>query len=92
MNRSFQTFVRRLNKIELRETLEKRAARLHVSLRDLYEGPREASISAARRDVYLWLSGRGKGINEIARMFDRAPSGVLKLMRRRVRKKRKAKK
>ena len=83
MNRSFQKFVRKLDKISLRQTLEERALKLHVSLRDLYEGPSRAqSISAARRSVYLWLQKRGKGINEIARLFDRAPSGVLKLMLR----------
>lgn len=81
-NRSFQRFVRELDKIRLRQMLEKRALKLHVSLRDLYEGPgRAPSISSARRAIYLWLQERGKGINEIARLFDRAPSGVMKLMR-----------
>ena len=66
MARSFRKFVARLDKIGLRQALEGRALKLHVSLQDLYEGPgRAPSITAARRDVYLWL--------------DRAPSGVLKL-------------
>lgn len=80
MARSFRKFVARLDKIGLRQALEGRALKLHVSLQDLYEGPgRAPSITAARRDVYLWLLNKGKGIREIARLFDRAPSGVLKL-------------
>lgn len=80
MTRSFRKFVARLDKIGLHQMLEKRALKLHVSLLELYEGPNRApSITAARRDAYSWLFKRGKGINEIARLFDRAPSGVLKL-------------
>jgi hypothetical protein len=80
VKRSFQKFVTRLDEVELRKMLEERALMMHVSLKDLYEGPdRAPSITAARRDAYLWLMGEGKGINEIARLFDRAPSGVLKL-------------
>ena len=80
MNRSFSKFVARLDKIRLRQVLEKRALKRHVSLRELYEGPDLApSIVAARRDVYTWLLGEGKGLREIARLFDRAPSGVSKL-------------
>jgi len=83
MKRSFQKFEVRLEAIGLRTKIEKRALALHVSLRDLYEGPARAqSITAARRDVYVWLVKEGKGRNEIARLFDRAPSGVMKLMRR----------
>ncbi len=81
MTRSFRKFVARLDKIRLRQVLEKRALERHVSLRELYEGPRTLSISAARRDVYVWLLDSGKGINEIARLFDRAPNGVLKITR-----------
>ncbi len=83
LNRSFLKFVRKLDKIGLRQVLEKRALKLHVSLLELYEGPNLApSITAARRDVYSWLYERGKGVREIARLFDRAPSGVLKLTRK----------
>lgn len=86
--RSFQRFVRKLDKIGLRQALEERAIDLHVSLRDLYgdDSRGTTSISAARREIYLWLQKQGKGINEIARLFDRAPSGVLKMMRRHIRK------
>lgn len=85
MRRSFQKFETRLEAIGLRQKIEKRALVLHISLRDLYEGPdRAPSIAAARRDVYLWLIREGKGNNEIARLFDRAPSGVMKLMRGKV--------
>ena len=84
MKRSFQGFVRKLDKIELRQSIEKRTLKLHVSLRDLYEGPgRAPSITAARRDVYSWLHARGKGVREIARLFDRAPSAVGRLIRQR---------
>ena len=70
----------RLQDIGLHGKIEARALQAHVSLRDLYEGPHRApSIAAARRSIYLWLLKEGKGNNEIARLFDRAPSGVLKL-------------
>lgn len=80
--RSFRKFSLRLGTVGLRDEVEKRSLAFHVSLRDLYEGPdRAPSIVAARRDVYEWLKGRGKGGNEIARLFDRSRSGVAKLMR-----------
>ncbi len=83
MTRSFRKFVTRLDKIGLHQMLEKRALKLHVSLQELYEGPNRApSITAARRDAYSWLFKRGKGINEIARLFDRAPSAVSRLTRK----------
>ena len=83
MKRSFSKFSARLDKIGLREVLEKRALELHVSLSDLYGGPdRAPSITAARRDVYTWLAGEGKGVREIARLFDRAPSAVGRLIRK----------
>ena len=81
MKRSFRTFESRLQAIGLHGKVETRALQMHVSLRDLYDGPRASSISAARRSVYLWLMKEGKGLNEVARLFDRAPSGVLKLTR-----------
>ncbi len=82
MKRSFQKFVRKLDKIELRQPIEERTLELHVSLRDLDEGPgRAPSITVARRDVYSWLHERGKGVREIARLFDRAPSAVGRLTR-----------
>lgn len=82
MKRSFKKFVLRLRDIGIYGEINKRALSLHVSLRDLYEGPNKApSVAAARRDVYQWLLEEGKGINEIARLFDRVPSGVLTLTR-----------
>jgi len=80
--RSYRKFTARLTAIGLLNSVESRAVKLHVTLRELYEGPNRApSIAAARRAVYLWLMGEGKGINEIARLFDRAPSGVMKMTR-----------
>lgn len=81
--RSFTRFVRRLELIGLRVDIEQRALKLHVSLQDLYEGPdRAPSISAARKAVYIWLMDKGKGGNEIARLFDRAPNSVWKMTRK----------
>ena len=78
--RSFGAFARRLLAIGLRAEVEERSLALHVTLRELYEGPVHApSIAAARRAVYMWLLKQGKGNNEIARLFDRAPSGISKL-------------
>jgi len=82
--RSFARFRTRLDAIGLLKYVEARALKLHVSLRDLYDGPARApSIAAARRAVYLWLMKAGKGVNEIARLFDRAPNGVWKITRER---------
>lgn len=78
--RSFATFVKRLGAVGLHQEIEAHALALHVSLRELYDGPdRAPSIAKARQLVYSWLLEQGKGNNEIARLFDRAPSGVLKL-------------
>jgi hypothetical protein len=81
--RSFRKFVHRLEGIGLLWEIEKRARAEHVTLRELYEGQgRAPSIYRARRSVYMWLiSANGKGSNEVARLFDRAPSGVGKLIR-----------
>lgn len=82
MTRSFKKFLARLDEIDLRRGVESRSVKMHVTLRDLYEGGgREPSIAAARRVVYVWLMKEGRGLNEIARLFDRAPSGVAKLTR-----------
>ena len=82
MKRSFEKFVDRLEAIGLRTKVEARALHSHVSLRDLYMAQgRARSIAAARRSVYVWLIKTGKSNIEIARLFDRAPSGVLKLTR-----------
>jgi hypothetical protein len=79
--RAFKPFVARLEEIGLHAEVETRALAHHVSLRDLYEGPDGApSITAARRAVYSWLVQSGKGLNEVARIFDRAVSGVSKLV------------
>lgn len=81
MKRSFNKFLVRLAAIGLLGGVQARALKLHVSLRDLYEGPTRApSIVLARRDVYRWLMKGGKGLNEVARLFDRAPSGISKLV------------
>jgi hypothetical protein len=82
VKRSFQTFRSRLAAIGLGREVEKIALAAHVSLHELYDGDRAPSIVAARRAVYLRLAKDGKSINEIARLFDRAPSGVWKLTRK----------
>ena len=79
--RSFEKFVERLNAVGLRNGVQELSLASHVSLRELYEGPIAPSIIAARRTVYSWLMGEGKGVNEIARLFDRAPSGIFKMTR-----------
>jgi hypothetical protein len=81
MRRSFQKFTRKLDQIGLRRELEKRVLEMQVSLRELYDGPRTQSIATARRDVYTWLTDEGKSVREIAQLFDRAPNGVLKMIR-----------
>lgn len=82
MKRSFAKFEARLKSIGLLDKVEKRSLALHVSLRDLYDGGHAPSIVAARRAVYSWLVKEGKSINEVARLFDRIPSGVYKLCAR----------
>jgi hypothetical protein len=82
MKRSFIKFSERLEAIGLYDQVLARTLKMHVSLLELYEGPDKApSIVAARRTIYKWLMSEGKGLNEVARLFDRAPSGVLKLVR-----------
>lgn len=82
MKRSYTKFSERLAAIGLFNEVLDRALQEHVTLRELYEGPDKApSIAAARRTVYRWLMKEGKGLNEVARLFDRAPSGVLKLVK-----------
>jgi hypothetical protein len=82
MKRSFDKFLVRLGESGLIDKIEARALSAHVSMRELYEGPdRAPSIAGARRDIYKWLMERGKGLNEVARLFDRAPNGVFKLVR-----------
>lgn len=82
MKRSFAKFTARLDAIGLREKIEKRALAFHVSLEELYDGPRAPSVIAARRDVYSWLMKEENSFNEVARLFDRAANGVWKLTRR----------
>lgn len=83
MKRSFKKFVERLEHIGLRDPIEKRVRIEHVSLQELYEGPNLAqSVKTARKKIYLWLLGEGKGINEVARLFDRAPSSVWKMVQK----------
>lgn len=81
--RSFRAFEERIRASGLYTEITKRALVYHVSLQELYEGTNRApSIMAARRAVYTWLAKRGKGGNEIARMFDRAQNGVAALLRK----------
>lgn len=81
MRQSFWAFERRIKAIGLHADIEKRALAEHVTLKDLYDGPdRAPSVAAARRAVYAWLMKKGKGLNEVARLFDRAPSGIVKLV------------
>ncbi len=81
MKRSFANFLKRLDAIDLHSKVEKRSIALHVSLEDLYSGAgRAQSIAAARRSVYSWLVGEGFSINEVARLFDRSPNGVWKMV------------
>lgn len=80
MKRSFGNFVTRLRDVGLYDAIEKRALASHVSLQALYNGDRTASVCAARRSVYLWLLKK-KSVNEIARLFDRAPSGIHRMTR-----------
>jgi hypothetical protein len=82
VKRSFPKFVDRLNAAGLKEEVEAHARAHRVSLQDLYEGPYQApSVVAARRAVYRWLAkNKKKGTNEIARLFDRARSGVVKFL------------
>ena len=83
MKRSFAKFEERLRAGALHAELTKRALAHHVSLRELYEGvDRAPSITAARHAVYAWLSKKGKGVNEIARLFDRMPNGVSRMLKR----------
>ncbi len=79
MKRSYPKFVKRLATVGLLAGIEERAMAHHVSLRELYEANGASSIVAARRDVYLWLKKEGKNGNEIAKLFDRALSGVQKM-------------
>lgn len=83
IERSFEKFSQRLGKIGLRDAVEKRSLSFHVTLRDLYEAPAPGtqSVTAARRAVYVWLMTKGKSGAEIAKLFDRSRSGVLKLTR-----------
>jgi len=78
--RVYPDFVSRLASSGLLADVEKRTMSFHVTLRDLYEGGGASSIIDARREVYAWLQGQGKSINEIARLFDRAPSGIHKMV------------
>jgi hypothetical protein len=78
MTRSFDKCAKRLGNHGLYVSIEDRAHKHGVSLRELYEG-RATSIIAARRDVYSWLVKNGKSVNEVARLFDRAPNGVWKM-------------
>ena len=82
MKRSFAMFLKRLDAIKFRDKIEKRSVALHVSLEDLYAGVgRSQSITVARRAVYLWLVEQGFSINEVARLFDRSPNGVWKMVK-----------
>lgn len=81
--RPFKAFTARLKAIGLLEEISEIARRTsHITLIDLYEGSGKIpSIGNARREVYRHLAeSYGKGINEIARLFDRAPSGIMRML------------
>ena len=83
MTRSFRKFLVRLDGAGMRAKIERLALVHYVTLRELYEGKDLApSIVAARRSVYSWLVKEGKSVNEVARLFDRAPNGVWKMTRK----------
>lgn len=91
--RSFKRFETKLRAIGLLDELELKARAHYVTLEQLYKGPRVPSIIAARKAVYSWLMSEGKGLNEVAGLFDRIPAGVAKLVAKSVKKTRgKAKK
>lgn len=83
MKRSFKKFEARLKETGRHGDVVKWAQASHVSLRELYDGPRTPSVVSARRVVYSWLMqpGVGMGLREVARLFDRAPNGILMLIR-----------
>lgn len=81
MKRSYSKFQKRIEEIGLFAEVERRAKKMNVSIASLYEGPRVPSISAARKSIYTWLMAKkGMGNNEVARLFDRAPSGIAKMV------------
>lgn len=82
MRRSYKRFTARLEKDGLLEEVVELANEYHVSLLRIYQDSSLPSVVSARLNVYRHLSSKGYGNNEIARMFDRAQSGVSKLMRR----------
>lgn len=81
MKRSYEKFVARIDQMGLTGMLDKRLKKSRVTVIEIYQGGRAPSIVAARRDVYRWLNDIGYGNNEIARMFDRAQSGIMKMLR-----------
>lgn len=79
--RSFKKFLNRLEETGMLFKLNARAQQSHVTLRDVYAGGRAPSIVAARRSIYIWLTEEmGMGNNEVARLFDRNPGGVSRLI------------
>lgn len=84
MKRSFSKFAARLDELGLLNQVEKMALKHRVTMKNLYGQGYAPSVVAARRAVYAWLRDQGKGNNEIARLFDRAQSGVSKLMKEEV--------
>lgn len=81
MKRSFERFSDRLKANGLYTGANKICSENYVSLCVVYDGGKAPSVVAARRAVYVWMSGRGMGNNQIARMFDRAKSGVSKSLK-----------
>ena len=83
MKRSFDKFTGRLIDARLTDEIWDIARKKHVTLRELYEASATASVVAARKEVYTWLKRTGKSPVEIGKLFDRASSGILKLIQRR---------
>ena len=83
MKRSYDGFARRLREVGLKARATAIATKHAVTLQQLYEAPATASVVAARKDVYAWLKRSGKSPGEIGKLFDRAPNGILKLLRAR---------
>lgn len=83
--RSYERFAARLTEIGLFNQIAAQARQQHITVRELYEGSNRGapSVNRARKAIYAWLRDKkGKGNNEIARLFDRAPSGIARMLKK----------